>query len=89
MQYTAIDGKTLESKTNTQVIYTCDIPRSILYTIGSYDSVETKLNDDNILQQIKINRTFNENKTLTIKITESTIEEINQYIIDCKSTNNL
>lgn len=76
MTYTTIDGTVLTSGTEP-VTYTCP---ALDYSDGIYESVETKGSSEYPgIKQIKVVRIV-ENNSMTITITESTIEELEEYI---------
>jgi hypothetical protein len=77
MKYKAIDGTILESNSNQTVTYTCDVDN---HAEGVFISYETYPSSSPIgIQQIKIVRTVIGNQ-MTIEITESTEQELLDYI---------
>ena len=76
MNYTALDGHTIDSSPNGAITYECEclgIPD------GIYESLETEYSPTPIgIQQIKIVREVKRGK-MTITITESTTQELIDY----------
>lgn len=76
MKYTAPDGHIIESS-SSPVIYTCN---NTGVSVGVYDSLETESSHNAWgIQQIKINRVVTES-TITITVTESTEQELQDYL---------
>lgn len=77
MKYTAPDGHVIESSPNAPVEYSCQMTGGI---VGTFESLETKSADSIYgIEQIKIVRVISENE-VTITLTESTDEELQDYI---------
>lgn len=77
MNYTAPDGHIITSSPDGPVVYTCPQQGMIL---GTFNSLETE-SADNIfgIQQIKVNRVITPTE-ITITITESTDQELQEYL---------
>lgn len=83
MKYKAEDGTELISKKGEEVTYTCD---TNLFD-GVYESIETAgAVEPPFIKQIKIKRVVSDG-VCTYTITESTTEELNQYLEQIKIDN--
>jgi hypothetical protein len=77
MIYTAPDGHVIQSNPIAPVEYACAFSGGI---VGTFESFETKAaNNVYGIEQIKIVREISEN-SITITITESTEQELQDYI---------
>lgn len=83
MQYKAIDGTLIESKTNETVSYITTVEN---HPQGVFESYETQSSSTPIgIEQIKVVRTVVGNQ-MTIEITESSEQELIDYINQNKIT---
>ncbi len=93
MKYKTLDGAIMVSDPNKPVVHKFVIPEynevtingkvekyPISYDIGTHISFETSNKADNSLQQMKIVRVYDEDRNATVTITESTQQEISEYI---------
>jgi hypothetical protein len=77
MIYTAPDGHVMQSNSNAPVEYTCAFSGGIL---GTFESLETQAaNNVYGIEQIKIIREISQD-SITITVTESTEQELQDYI---------
>ena len=77
MKYKTLDGTLIDSNPNQTVTYTLSVDN---HAQGVFESYETQSSPTQIgIQQIKIIRTVIDNQ-MTIEITESTEQELIDYI---------
>ena len=85
MTYKTIDG-TIITSGSEPIEYSCSIPENIMYSVGTFESLETASNVNGDLVQIHIKRVLSEGICVTT-ITERSQEEINSYIEEIKNDN--
>lgn len=79
MKYIAQDGHEMESG-KTPVTHKGKLVRGTPFIVGTFHSTETGNKSDGALQQLTIVRKYEEDGNFEVTITESTKEQIQEYL---------